>query len=146
MSTILDALKRSEQERKQNKIPTLSDMPAPQERSRWPVVVVAMIIIMLLAALIWFLLSTTASQADSQQIVISNDAIATDAVVDELATSSAVNVDVISYAEEPTARFVIINGKMHREGEFVMAGVMVETINQDSVVLSERGNLVTHKP
>jgi len=36
MSTILDALKKSEQERKLNKLPTLTDMAAPQEPSRWP--------------------------------------------------------------------------------------------------------------
>ncbi|MFT5609178.1 MAG: hypothetical protein ACI9PZ_002997, partial [Parvicella sp.] len=36
MSTILDALRKSEQERKLTKLPTLSDMPAPQEQARWP--------------------------------------------------------------------------------------------------------------
>jgi len=38
MSTILDALKKSEQERKLNKLPTLTDIQAPQEPARWPLV------------------------------------------------------------------------------------------------------------
>lgn len=146
MSTILDALKRSEQERKLNKVPTLSDMPAPQERSRWPLLVVALLILILLALLIWFFVAKKGPQAEAQEIVISNETVNVDSAADGSSNSDTVNVNVITYAEEPTARFVIINGKMFREGQFVMAGVMVESINQDSVVLIERGKRITRKP
>ena len=53
MSTILDALKKSEQERKLNKLPTLSDMPAPEEPRRWPQLVIIGLLLLVVALLAW---------------------------------------------------------------------------------------------
>ena len=51
MSTILDALKKSEEERKVTKVPTLADMQAPQEPSKWPNVLLIIIVGLLLVLL-----------------------------------------------------------------------------------------------
>ena len=70
MSTILDALKKSEQERKLNKLPTLNDMVTPQEPSRWPLVaglalLLAMIALTVLAYFIWVYKPDAGESADS---------------------------------------------------------------------------------
>ncbi|NNC98594.1 MAG: hypothetical protein HKN85_00270, partial [Gammaproteobacteria bacterium] len=54
MSTILDALRKSEQERKLNKLPTLSDLPTPQEQSRWPQILIIALLMLVLLVLTWF--------------------------------------------------------------------------------------------
>ena len=53
MSTILEALKKSEQERKQKSVPTLTDKVPPQESSRWPWVVISLVLICLSIALLY---------------------------------------------------------------------------------------------
>ena len=71
MSTILDALKKSEQERRSNHVPTLSDMPVPQERSRMPVYLVLGLSLLLAVAIgallnAWFApVSNTSMQTPS---------------------------------------------------------------------------------
>lgn len=150
MSTILDALKRSEQERKLNEVPTLSDMPAPQERSRWPLITVVLLVICLIAVLAWLLLGVNKSDAVSQSAELSSGAVNTDSnpVFDASigVTSEPIKLSVITYAQDPSARFAIINGKKFREGEFVRAGSMIESIQRDSVVLVERGKSITIFP
>lgn len=151
MSTILDALKRSEQERKLNDVPTLLDMPAPQERARWPLVLACVIALVLLSVIAWILLFNNAQPPTAEDVVISNEAVINDsgpeieADADSGAGSGLITVSVVSYADEPSARFVMINGKLFYEGEFVMAGVKVESIQQGSVVLIERGERITRQ-
>lgn len=155
MSTILDALKKSEKERKLNNIPTLSDMPAPQEKSRWPLSLLAVLALGLLIAIAWMLtgsLRLSGSQADGsavQDIVISNetvqDAVATVQPAADVNPETVV-VNVVSYSEDPETRFVIIGGKLFRENEFVTAGVKVEAIQPDSVILNQRGQRITRTP
>jgi len=146
MSTILDALKKSEQERKLNEIPTLQDMPAPQEQSRWPLTLAIVLAFLLLALLIWVIVGIKSQVTEVSGAVNNNEAIIDTATVIASTKSDNINVNVISFAEEVSARFAIINGKLFREGEFVMAGVKVETIEQDAVVLNERGKSVTRTP
>ncbi len=146
MSTILDALKRSEQERKVNNVPILSDMPAPQERARWPLILLCGIALLLLAVIAWILLVNNQQSSTPQEIVISNETVTNVADLDAANESALLTVSVVSYADEPSARFVMINAKLFREGDFVMAGVKVESILKDSVVLIERGKRITRQP
>jgi cytoskeletal protein RodZ len=155
MSTILDALKRSEQERKLSNLPTLSDMPAPHERSRWPLILLGAILATVLVGLIWILMAAgwfgddrspamtparaQESSQDSQAEMQDNQA-ATDI------ESQSIVVSVVSYSQDPAVRFAIINGKLFREDQFVKAGVKVESILADSVVLIERGERITLRP
>ncbi len=150
MSTILDALKKSEQERKLNKLPTLSDMQAPQESARWPLVlsiilgVVSLVAIAL--AVYWWQAKSSApvvapKPANSGPAAV-QESIAEENVID----ADDIVVNVVSYSDQIAQRFAMINGKVVREGEFAAAGLIVEEIKLDAVVLNLRGKKITRKP
>jgi len=160
MSTILDALKKSEQERRLNQVPTLSDMPAPHESSKWPIILMAAVFLVLLILLalvvkkIWF--SPTQSQVlpvRHEAPVTLNSAPPVDAVpvannesVEINGVNSSLAVNVVSYSKDPTKRFIMIDGNLLREGEFVTAGVKVEEIRQNEVVFNSRGEKIIRRP
>lgn len=145
MSTILDALKKSEQERKRNDLPTLADMPTPEEPSRWPLYIALLAVLLLLALLVFFFFRQGGDTMveKPQEIVLSNDT-----VVNQGQTGQGDDfaVNVISYAEQAEQRFVMVNGTMFRQGEFVRAGLKVIEIKPDSVIFNLRGRRVERKP
>lgn len=146
MSTILDALKKSEQERKLNNVPTLSDMPTPQETKSWPLVLlfIAILLLSILVALLFF--RTQASDQD-QDVSKVNSSLEVTGKPSALVVSDAdIVVNVVSYSEQQELSFVMINGKLFRNGEFVLAGLRVEEIKPDEVVLNLRGKRITRKP
>lgn len=147
MSTILDALKKSEQERKLNDIPTLSDMPAPQETSRWPMIVIAVFLFLLLV-LVGVLLSKWVASNGSPEVsvITNNDALIENQQGDILLADNTTVVSVVSFSEDAAQRFAIINGSLFRENDYVQAGLKVESILEDSVVLIERGKRINLKP
>ena len=55
-------------------------------------------------------------------------------------------VSVVSYSDEPQKRFIMIDGKLVRENEFVRAGLKVEEIRQNEVVLNLRGEQIIRRP
>ena len=156
MSTILEALKKSEQERKLNKLPTLADMQAPQEPSRWPkIIAIGLAVIVLCIAVVsvvyWWQsrMAPTIlkpeysnSRGNSSEQVISE----IDENQERAIGGDEVVVNAVSFSEFPERRFAMVNGKMVREGEFVEAGLMVEKIEIDSVVLNLRGKTFSRKP
>jgi len=150
VSTILDALKKSEKERKLNDLPTLSDMPAPKEQSQWPQIAIISLLVLLLIVLV-VLLSRSWDSTDNAQakavknIVITNDSVAA-STSGESTENGVIKVDVVSYAENPEQRFAMINGKMTRESEFVRAGLKVQEIKPNSVILIERGRRIELSP
>lgn len=160
MSTILDALKKSEQERKLNKLPTLTDIPAPQEASRWPVIVGGVLVLLatallVLAYVIWNsrLGEEEASNAAANvnestrigsSLTQSSSNLSEDSPIDW--SSLLLRVDVVSYSTEPTQRFAMVNGKVVREGEFLQTGLIVEEILADTVVFNYRGQRIVRKP
>lgn len=146
MSTILDALKKSEQERKLNNVPTLSDMPTPQETKSWPLVLlfIAILLLSILVAVLFF--RTQASDQD-QDVSKVNSSLEVTGKPSALVVSDAdIVVNVVSYSEQQELSFVMINGKLFRNGEFVLAGLRVEEIKPDEVVLNLRGKRITRKP
>jgi len=145
MSTILDALKKSEQERKLKKLPTLADMPAPQEPSRWPLYLGLGLATILLAVLVLLLgeQSVQPEVTPRAPIVLNNQTIEDTSGIDP---EASVVVNVVSYSEKPAKRFVMINGKMFRENEFVRAGLKVIEITEQGVVLNERGRRIVKQP
>lgn len=148
MSTILDALKKSEQERKLTDIPTLSEMPAPYEPSRWPLILGTAVVVLLLIGLSYFLyrwLSVPASEKTeiTDVLPVTNETIA-EAKVNN--GDNDIVVNVVSFSAEAEQRFVMINGKLYREGEFVQPGLRVEEIQENSVVLNRRGRRIIRKP
>ena len=145
MSTILDALKKSEQERKLKNLPTLADMPAPQEQSRWPLYLGLGLAALLLAVLVLLLGDQSAPPEATARApsVLNNQSIADTSGIDPQAS---VVINVVSYSEQPAQRFVMINGKMFRENEFVRAGLKVIEITEQGVVLNERGRRIVKQP
>lgn len=139
MSTILDALKKSEQERKLKNIPRLSDMPAPHEPSRWPWIVVGMIVMLSVAVLVYLMTLMTFDRP----VVNNESAVVADVPV---MNDERFVVNVISYSDDVDKRFVIIDGKMLRETEFIEAGVKVDKIEADQVTLIIRGERVMRRP
>lgn len=157
MSTILEALKKSEQERKLNKVPTLSNMATPQETSRWPLVgaIVAVILLLALIAFLvvnWFsgkgvpLQGSENGETQTAPLAVTNDSVGASDATAAANQSDEVVVNVVSYSEQAEQRFVMINGKLFREGEFVRGGLKVEAIKQDEVVLNSRGRRIVRKP
>ena len=156
MSTILEAIKKSEQERKLKDIPTLSDMPAPQERVRWPLYTLILLVVVLMAVIVWYLLPDRLTIGLRNPVVPVMESISDGdepaAVQDESIAASLqdtpdeIVVNVVSFSEEPSQRFVIINGKLFHEGDFVRAGLKVEEIHQESVLLNERGKEIIRQP
>jgi len=170
MSTILEALRKSEEERKVTKVPTLADMPAPHEPQRWPHVLL-FVILGLLLILIGLAVKLVLFPSDGQSVVKS---VATpesvEAPVDagqqgnvdspegvaesggeieptaEAAGSAAIEVNVVSYSDQAEKRFVMIDGKLFRENEFVRAGLKVEEIRPNEVVLNQRGEQIIRRP
>lgn len=143
MSTILDALKKSEQERKLNNVPTLSDMPTPQESKSWPTVLLFVVILLLVVLILVLIFKGEPSAPTlSQTTVVEGQKAATN----KAATDADILVNVVSYSEQAEQSFVMINGKLFRQGEFVRAGLKVEKIKFDEVVLNLRGRKITRKP
>lgn len=155
MSTILDALKKSEQERKLNNIPTLSDLPTPDEGTRfsrgWVLALLVLLLLTGLLTLLWMgnpWLSTKegsllpGKKPGSAEIVLDNQTL-------QPASSQqqdGIVVNVVSYSAQAEQRFVIINGQLAREGEFAGAGLKVIEIKPESVILNHRGQRLEKRP
>ena len=155
MSTILEALKKSEEERNTGKIPTLSDMQAPHEPQRWPqmlLLVVIVLLMILIGLTIKFLMFPSKTQVLEPQPASSIQESVQQAEGNEQADTQVVDpnqkiiVSVVSYSDEPQKRFTMIDGKLVRENEFVRAGLKVEEIRQNEVVLNLRGEQIIRRP
>jgi hypothetical protein len=160
MSTILDALRKSEQERKLNKLPTLTDMAAPQEPSRWPLYIGSALVLLalalvILAYVIWSGKSEVAAEVAAGQAVVQTNAAQSDSADVQVMGSSAgeigqlkdsMLVNVVSYSKDPAHSFAMVNGKMVREGDFIEPGLKLEEILPDAVVFNSRGKKITRSP
>ena len=150
MSTILDALRKSEQERKLSDLPTLTDMTAPEEHSRLSPVLISMLVVLLLVIigiLMYWLLQNAANQQSvpvATNIVLSNDTL--EAGASGVNNDEQIIVNVVSWSEQPAQRFAMINGKLYRENQFVRTGLKLESIQADSVVLNLRGQRIIRQP
>jgi hypothetical protein len=148
MSTILEALRKSEQERKLNSIPTLSDMPVPQEPNRWPMVAVLVSITLLVIILVltfgrqWLDSGTEAAGV----VTISNQSSASTNAGAASSGDKELTVNVVSFSAIPEQSFTMINGKLYRQGEFVRAGLKVEKIEADRIILNLRGRRIIRTP
>ena len=140
MSTILDALKKSEQERKLKAVPRLADSPPPAERSAWPMWVLTAAIVLLALGLVYVYLSVpkSVSQIDSLNVPASD-------LQEDTASStnsSELVLSVLSYAENPSERFAMIDDQLVREGDYLRAGLKVIEIQAEKVLLDQRGQKI----
>ncbi|GHA12201.1 hypothetical protein GCM10008090_22600 [Arenicella chitinivorans] len=150
MSTILDALKKSERERKLNNLPTLSDMPPPQEGTRLPVALLILIssllaLLLIVVLVMWW---QSASLSDAGRSVANPNASTVASSSDDIAPSSVqdLSVNVISFSNDPGQRFAMIDGQVVREQEFAKPGVLVQEIQRDAIIVNIRGKTVTLTP
>lgn len=157
MSTILDALRKSEQERRLNSLPRLSDMPAPQEPNPWPKriligIIVALVIAAIVVATLWLSSRNKDIESGKTTIELSNDTLSMDSSssdseeIEDPTDAKQLVVNVISYSEDERQRFVMINGKLFRQGEFINAGLKIDSISKDSVILNQRGRRLERRP
>lgn len=156
MSTILEALKKSEQERQPGAVPVLATAQAPDERKPfWFWLSLALVFLLLLAFAAWLFLNysakasspisqPTAPYSMSVEIAGGSPKDAPSQTAQE--NQNLPKVDVISYSDNPDRRFVIINGATIREGEFFEAGAKVEKILSNVVVLNVRGEQIIVRP
>jgi len=164
MSTILDALRKSEQERKLNKLPTLTDMVAPQEPARWPLylglaLVLLAIALVVLAYVIWsakpeiateVAIGEMVAQTETAQLTSADEQSSAQAIASDAGEVRQLNdpmlVNVVSYSKDPAYSFAIVNGKMVREGDFIEPGLKLEEILPDALVFNSRGKKITRSP
>ena len=162
MSTILDALKKSEQERKLANLPELSSMPLPEEehdasRLWWGMAILALLVIAIIAYLILnspeknAQLSPSSTSQQSYQTAQSVSNVERSYVVDskiysysELSgkireVADKLKVNVVSYTEDEAKRFIMIDSNLYRMGNVVSlpngAKVEIRDIESNSVVL-----------
>lgn len=147
MSTILEALKKSEQERKQKSVPTLTDKAPPQESSRWPWVVISLVLICLSVALLYLFTRLPESGVTAKLDSTTSVAAGQGAAIASASTEKLdAKVEVITWSPELERRFAMIDGKMMRIGDYLSAGVKIEDITEDSVVFNHRGTRKELKP
>lgn len=147
MSTILEALKKSEQERRLNQVPTLSDMPTPREAAKWPLVVLAILVLVLAIILMVLIVKwwSPVATEEGTPIKISNESLGLEQTESPTSAEKIV-VNVVSYSDTPGQSFTMINGQLYREGEFVRAGLKVEKIESNRVILNLRGQRIIRTP
>ena len=139
MSTILEALKKSERERKLNDIPTLSDMPSIEEPSpfKWVLLTVgSLLLVSILAAFIVKVMMPSQSASVGPVPV---------AMSPEESVARA-TLSVLSFSDNPAQRFAIINDKLVREGDFLATGMKVDEILADRVIMIINGDRLSLTP
>jgi hypothetical protein len=162
MSTILDALKKSERERKLKKVPHLSSMRPPEEKAdlQWLKSAALVVCSALLAGIVvmWLqteepvepsipLVNNGAAQRSTQLAEANNfESEAEYAEADAQRAVPRVSVGVISFAGDSERSFAILDGEMVRAGELLDNGMLIEEIKADVVVATFDGKMVELKP
>ena len=135
MSTILDALKRSERERKLNEIPTLTDMAAIEEPSPFKWILLTVLVVIAISLVTALTVWVFNKQSSTQGFVATLDA-----------NNELPRLSVISYSENPLQRFAMLNNKLLREGDSLAPGVKVVEIQADQVMINMQGEQIVLKP
>jgi general secretion pathway protein B len=183
VSFILDALRKSESERRRDATPGLAHLPAAAARSHappWVWVVMSILAVGLIGlAALWWQSTQTAprsgdeapqartestppaperssvqpraeapsvappdrttnsvqseSRADAHNLPTVAEARASGVALPEL------SLQLISYSEDASQRFVFINGFRYGQGQRVQNGPLIVSISADSVVLQQQG-------
>jgi general secretion pathway protein B len=186
MSFILDALRKSESERRRDARPGLAHLPAATVRSHappwvWVVMSVLAVGLIGLAALWWQSTQTAArngveapqaatesnpplstseqprapAPSGAQQRAVGPEGPATSVQAESRADARnlptvaevrasgvalpALSLQLISYSEDASQRFVFINGFRYGQGQRVQNGPLIVSISADSVVLQHQG-------
>ncbi len=165
MSYILDALKKSEKERSLGSVPTLGAAEHFQERSvplRWFLLTVICLMVAILSGGAWMLWSSrpgpgpvdgsdaatvpsaeetqTRSTSAGEATVVPADPVPIAKVDDSIrARIPEVEINVLSYSEDVSKRFVMIGQNIFKEGEEVVEGLVISEIRNTDVIFGFDG-------
>ena len=168
MSYILDALKKSEKERSLGSVPTLGAAEQFEERSvplRWFLLTVICLMVAILSGGAWMLWSSrpgpvagsdaasvlpatvpsaeetqTRSSPADEATVVPADPVPIAKVDDSIrARIPEVEINVLSYSEDVSKRFVMIGQNIFKEGEEVVEGLVISEIRDTDVIFGFDG-------
>ena len=169
MSYILEALRKSERERALGQVPSLDtvhDRTRPTRSLPWAVAAIA--VVLLLAVVVFWLLRDAGPTAPTT-VEVPPSPPTTEAQVPSPAAPPAppavdnriaagtlppalreqlppLDVNVVSYSDNPAKRFIMINQRILREDERLGADVTVREIMPDSARLEFRGHEFLVRP
>lgn len=165
MSSILDALEKSERERNHDAVPQYHNMQPPEEKSRrwlWLLLAIALVLLLLavfFAARYWTPLSqqngianpasnaasTKQSNTGAPTVVENTPGVVYDysnLPQTEQDALPQLRINVVSVSADPKRSFVMLGEKLYREGDTVAQGTRLVTIQKDHVVMSHNGKLI----
>jgi len=146
MSSILDALEKSERERNQNSVPQYHDMRPPEEsgfRWKWLLVFFALLcfILLVFAALRWL----PSIDRGNIELEANQKSVVLDYLrLSELEKSGVPDdrINVVSVSADRERSFVMLGEKMYREGDAITENVTLETIENDHIVFNKQDVLI----
>ena len=164
MSYILDALKKSDQERQQNNGPSLQTVHRPhlvnkQARNKTIIILLLLIVLAVIAAAGWFFYASPVLQQPSVSKPMTQPIAQPEpvqAVAPQLTPADyivefselpdpvqkaipALTFSFHVYSDNPARRTIIINKRRVREGDNISAGLLLEAITEQGVVLQWQG-------
>ena len=152
MSSILDALEKSERERSQGSVPQYQDMQPPEEHSFrwkwfWILLAIILCVSLVFAAMRWMPSINWQNniQQSSEEVVADEKNNVLDYVqLSELEKSGIpeARINVLSLSAERERSFVMLGEKMYREGDPVSEDVTLESIKKDHIIFNKKDILI----
>ncbi len=162
MSFILEALKKSESERNRGRVKTLAlSHFEPGRRPIAPYVATAVVAAVVFAGFGWWISRQTTTVGfgsvatksvaepppqvlrpmapDRSRSVSMPSVNRTQAAIAPAITPPRVSLDALSYSDDPSRRFVMINQKIYHEGQWTEDGLRVQAVTRTGAVLAFQG-------
>lgn len=144
MSSILDALEKSERERGQREVPHYKDMQPPKEiffswkRSLF-LLGSLLLAVLIFSAVKWLPLIDLQDKQLSEKNTILNYV-----SLSELERSGipASRINAVSISTDRERRFVMIGEKMYSEGDSVAENIKLSTIEKDHIIFDKQGTFI----
>ena len=146
MSSILDALEKSERERNQDSVPQYHDMQPPEERGfRWKwlwVALIAIVFVFIVFALVRWIPSINLQK--TEEVVAEDNQTRNYLQLSDLEKSGIPKdrINVVSVSADRERSFVMLGEKMYREGDIVSEDVTLKAIRKDHVVFNKNDVLI----
>lgn len=145
MSTLLDALKKSERERSQQPVPVYNTMQPPEEKSslgQLLVILVIVAVIIVLIAGIYFLFSQHTATQEQPQLSVAEAVEYSTLPPQEQDYLRDLRINVVSVSQQPGRSFVILGEQLYRVGDTVAEDVQLQAIGKDFVVFDWNGKQI----
>ena len=169
MSSILDALEKSERERNQESVPQYQDMQPPEEKGfkwkwLWVILTVTCFVLLVLAVVRWwpsigsFFNSSQHSQKNGVKTDVEISKNNTDTItaradagdvleyvqLSELEKTGIPDsrINVVSVSADRERSFVMLGERMYREGDAISEHVTLESIKKDHIIFNKKDILI----